>query len=160
MEYIELNSDQFSNLVENKILKLKDDNVLLLHQNDIMLCHDSKVYEKPSFSLNFSSKLYSPDDDTNYVRELVCEYFNFKINEVIPIWTKPYDEYMFKIIFSKDIFWELYVCSYETAKYNTRDVFEMRNIKYKKGDINIGPYRKLASSDLFFRRINYDFLNF
>ena len=153
MKNVNLNHYQTLSLLENKELTLENSNdILEISENEIRLNHNGKTHKLLNANMVFVKK----EDESHYfvgvIKRLLCEYLNIKPKEVNI--KSIYDmEFIFTIHISQNCESRIYICPKKYALAKTQKIDSEESYT---DSIQIGNYKRLGSSDYFFRWLSED----
>ncbi len=147
MTNIKLNPKQIVDLINNKRVFLAHNKLVEVLDDEIIYNNNGRISRLDNLNLEFSP----PEEDEQFVRKLLCDYFNCEPYQVICIEATIHDT-EFRIRFSPEKEITIIVLSEPMAKYNLRNQIDLdENYENYISKDQIGLYRRLGSSEYFYR---------
>lgn len=141
-----LNKTQISELIKDKIVKVRENETIEFYDESIIYNNCGKISYIESLSLNFGST----ESHNEFIQHLICEHFNVQQNKVITISSNLEDsEFLIRFTPENEI---------NIIVYPITTIIKIEKLT-KKSKINekttqIGIYKRLCNSSYFFR-INF-----
>lgn len=148
---ITLTSVQAVKLIANKSVEIDEGQSIEIYDNKLILNNNGEVFELDSLDAKFNKKKIGCEDGVNFIKSLICDYFNLEPCQVLYSSGMPNYELVFNINFYPGLNLYLLVTNKHTVKFNTREFYIENEGKKINTEHTIGLYREMGDSSYYFR---------